>query len=541
MKNEAKFRKAQRAIVDTNYNVAITILNDLLSEDEQNIEYLMSRGEAYLRVERYEDGLVDYAKVVEINNKNLVALNNFAAALIRCNRQIEAKKILEYLLELDPNSFDAYINLGNILQGMRQSQEALKVAFKAIELKPNECIGYNNLGSALGDMGLLKEAQEAFKSAVAINPDFLLSSINLAQIEDKLGNKEEALTIYENLLKRKNITLNQIDLINYYTSFSYLYFGELSKGWDRYEYGFSRLLPIGALRSVRKFVQPRWKGEFLKEKKLLIWREQGLGDEIEFLTCLGDVLNVANSVILECDARLVNIYKRMYPSIEVRTEMVGQDRFSLSNDFDLQCPVGSLPGIFRKSVENFNIEQVKYSPLPDLVEKFKLRMNNKKILIGICWRSGLLSAERNIHYTALIDWKIFLNQPDIQFVNLQYGDSEDEIQNIERELGISILRWPDLDLKNDLESLIALISLLDCVVTVGTAVSSLSAAVGKKTYLVAHKSWMFMGEEDFYPWYSCVTPLLADRGDHVAQKIELLPSIIQKDFSNRFIKDENSD
>ncbi|MEY3265046.1 MAG: hypothetical protein RL717_2523, partial [Pseudomonadota bacterium] len=75
------------------------------------MSYLMLRGEAHLRIENYEAGLIDYAKIVEADNKNVIALVNFAAALIRCNKQNDAKEILEYTLDLAPDNFDAHINL----------------------------------------------------------------------------------------------------------------------------------------------------------------------------------------------------------------------------------------------------------------------------------------------------------------------------------------------------------------------------------------------------------------------------------------------
>ena len=150
-----------------------------------------------------------------------------------------------------------------------------------------------------------------------------------------------------------------------------------------------------------------------------------------------------------------------------------------------------------------------------------------KLLIGICWRSGVFSIQRNMNYTHLSDWKELLIKENIQFVNLQYGDCETELTEVEQALGVSILRWPDIDLKNDLESLIALIQQLECVITVGTAVSSLAAATGVTTFLLSKKVWLMLGEESRYPWFDCVIPLIAEPGVHVAEKIKLIPELLQ--------------
>ena len=89
--------QAKKAMNARAYPKAIAALSQLIEKAPQNIELLMMRGEAYLRLEQFEAGLIDYAKVVELDNTNKVALVNFGVALIRCNRQPDAKDILEYL------------------------------------------------------------------------------------------------------------------------------------------------------------------------------------------------------------------------------------------------------------------------------------------------------------------------------------------------------------------------------------------------------------------------------------------------------------
>jgi ADP-heptose:LPS heptosyltransferase len=164
------------------------------------------------------------------------------------------------------------------------------------------------------------------------------------------------------------------------------------------------------------------------------------------------------------------------------------------------------------------------------VQTFKNRLSgfSGKKLVGICWRSGLFSIARNSNYTALLDWKDLLSQQDFQFVNLQYGDCENELLEIEAALGIQILRWTDLDLKNDLENVLGLIKNLDAVVTVGTAVSSLAGSCNVQTYLLAKPGWMMLGQTERYPWYACVTPLLAEKNKHLAEKIKLIPNLIRQ-------------
>jgi tetratricopeptide (TPR) repeat protein len=523
-------KKIQKALSTGNYSVAIKYLDRLLEVNQNNLPLLMSRGEAHLRSENFEAGLLDLAKVVEADNKNVTALINFSVALIRCNMQIDAKPVLEYVLELDPQNFDAHINLCNIYQALGKSEECLKLSIRAIELKPDSVIGYNNLGTAFGDLNMIHEARDAFRIGYKVDPTYISTSINLAQLEVKLDNHAEAAKLYEEMLTLKNISPSELELVKYYLAYCYLNIGNISKGWDNYEYGYGSLLPVAALRSRRKFKEPQWNGESQENKTILIWREQGLGDEIEFATCLSDVYHTGAKVILECDQRLVGVYKRTFPSFLVRPESFGEDSYPTTQDFDLQCSIGSLPRFFRRDLTSFNRPTIPINISKSSLEKFKLKLTDfsRKKLIGICWRSGVFSIGRNLNYTALLDWKELLSQQDFQFVNLQYGDCENELLEIEAALGIQILRWPDLDLKNDLENVLGLIKNLDAVVTVGTAVSSLAGSCDVPTYLLAKPSWMMLGQTERYPWYACVTPLLAEKNEHLAEKIKLIPDLIRK-------------
>ena len=522
-------KKINSDLAKGHYKSAIHKLDELLLINPLDIKLLMLRGGAHLRSENFEAGLLDLAKVVEADNKNITALINFSAALIRCNMQNEAKPVLEYVLELDPQNFDAHINLCNVYQSLGKSEECLRLSVKAIEIRPNSIIAYNNLGTAFGDLNMIREARDALNIAYKIDPMYFTSAINLAQIEIKLGNYSEAEKLYEKLLTYKNISTLEADVVRYYLAYCYLHLGKIAKGWDYYEYGFGSLLPITALRSRRKFSQPKWNGEQIGVKTLLIWREQGLGDEIEFSTCLTDVFEAGFKVILECDPRLVEIFQRTFPTFQVRPEMIGEDFFPLVGDFDFQCAVGSLPKLFRRDIESFDRKIIPLNILDKNISKFNDRLINfrRKKIIGISWRSGTFSIQRNLNYTALIDWQELLCQEDFQFINLQYGDCETELVQIENFLGIEIIRWSDLDLKNDFEDILALIKNLDAVVTVGTAVSSFAASCDIPTFLLIKETWLMLGQKSNYPWYKCVIPLVSDNQTHIAEKIKLLPQLIK--------------
>lgn len=136
--------------------------------------------------------------------------------------------------------------------------------------------------------------------------------------------------------------------------------------------------------------------------------------------------------------------------------------------------------------------------------------------MGICWRSGLLTPTRNSEYTQVLDWAPLLARDDVVFVNLQYGESAQELEEVRRELGVEILNWPDLNLKNDVDDVFALISCLDLVVTVRTTVNNMAGAVGTPCVLLIKDShWSLLGQET-YPWFPKNHTLLVPEAEQVA-------------------------
>jgi hypothetical protein len=251
----------------------------------------------------------------------------------------------------------------------------------------------------------------------------------------------------------------------------------------------------------------------------MIWREQGVGDEIRFATLLPLLpQSVRDNLVLECDHRLVNLFARSIPEVMVRAESE-----SIS-DFDYHLPIGSLPRLLMRSVDVLRDLPPLLHPDPKDVEKFAGRLAEFRgqKLIGICWRSHKLSATRNKKYTALEDWRSILSISGAVFVNLQYGECEEEIQKIEREIGISILRWSDLDLMNDFSAVAALIKNLDLVVSISSAVVPLAGAVGTQTICMTRQNWVLLGEKNTYPWFPSVVPVIVPHVEAMAAGLPMV-------------------
>ena len=397
-------------------------------------------------------------------------------------------------------------------------------ATKALSLEPTNPVAYNNLGATLLGVNKLKEGEEAFETALILDKGNVDALSNLATLAQQRGDNEAAVVLYNNLLANLDHNTSFAKEVLYRSSFSHLATGRLEEGWRRYDYGF---LPtdLASRTPKRHFQVPQWRGEPLGDKRLLIWGEQGLGDELWFFGLLNEALEHCIHVIVECEPRLVSLMTRSFPNVKVRATNLSPAMLRGSQDFDLHIPVGSLMGLFRNNITDLKNFKPYLKANPEFIADFSERLNSfkDKKLVGLCWRSGKLSANRNLSYLSIDDLSEVLELKECIFVNLQYGDCEDELQWIESKIGIKILRWDDVDLKNNQEQLAAVISCLNVVVTAGTAVLGLSMALGTKTIMFGPRSWTFLGQSN-YPWSHNVTSLSPEESSDL---ISVVPQIVK--------------
>ena len=438
------------------------------------------------------------------------AMNSLATVYLRQRRIADSIAMLNKAREVDPAFPETYVNFSAAYLNGGQAEAALNFAFEALKLNITNKYAFNNLGSAYGNLAMFDEARIAFETAIDLDPDFFEAILNFGSLEARKGNHEKAVEIYTVALSRLSKTLaSQEDVIRYYMAFSQLSIGRLKEGWQNYEGGFHpNILKSNARAPNRKFKVPKWKGEPLDNKKLLIWREQGLGDEIQFMSCLADLKNLHPRIIVECDRRMVETFQRTFPQAHVREQVADMQLNAIHTDYDYHLPVGSLMGFTRNQIDDFDKAGAYLMPDPIKVEHYKTWLAEKsdgKTMIGICWRSGMVDALRNLHYLALGSWKPIFELEKVTFVNLQYGECEAEIAYAEEKFGVTILR-PDMNLKDDLDEVVSLIASLDYVVSAGTAVAIIGGAVGTKTLRFGLKgNWTKLGTERF-PWFPDLIP-----------------------------------
>lgn len=535
--NEASilFKKAFAAHNAGSLVDAISIYRKALRIDPDDMETLYLLGTAYGQLADLDNAVLYLERALTIAPDHPEALNNLGLILKRCGKPDDAIRLYQRALDIQPDYADAHSNLGSafeqvgkidqaethlrralllrpdftdalytlglVLKKKNSYEEASESFLQVLALQPDYAEAYCDLGVIYKAWGRLNEAHASFEQATMLRPDYVEALHNLGAVLQEMGRFAEAGDAY-----RRALAIEPNNLItNWNLAFFYLAQGILDKGWEAHEFRFNPQLAI----TLNRFPFPEWDGLSLDNKCILIYAEQGLGDEIMFASCISDVIKRAHHCVIECEPRLAPLFRRSFPAATV----VGarRDRIDWLLDcpkIDVQVAAGSLPRFLRRSLDEFPEEPGYLVADAGRVDHWRARMASidPGMTVGICWRSSLRKGERHKFYSTLTQWEPVFRIPGIHFVNLQYDECSDELQEAEEKYGIKITQFPEIDLRNDLDESAALTRAVDLVITAGTAVAEIAGAVGVETWRIGGSTspWPSLGT-DRMPWHPAMT------------------------------------
>lgn len=280
--------------------------------------------------------------------------------------------------------------------------------------------------------------------------------------------------------------------------------GEISDGFKNYE---ARWRGSTTSKENRIMPMPLWTGECLNNKSILIWGEQGIGDQLRFASLIQYMdIEDAKHIRIECSPKLVNLFKTAYPNREIVTLLNSHRSEYKYNNFDYHIPMGSLPLIF--GAERFLGRTLKpWLPSDIKSESFfrqKFMSNDNERIVGLCWRSGLLNRRRQLNYLTVSCLHELSFEENVRFVILQHDATEKEIEYL-RDNGFNII-WPrEINQRDDLISTRNLIGACDLVISVNCSVCDLAGSIGVPTILITPvKTWITFGHHN-NPWHpNCV-------------------------------------
>ncbi len=426
------------------------------------------------------------------------ALLNLAYCLQKFGKpKLAAERYRQYL-ERNPDDPQARNNLASCLLAQGENAAAEAEYRKVLERAPQHPEALHNLGRALLVQQRLADAEAALRSARRLRRRDPQVAASLGDVRRAQGRAERAALWFGRALRLDSGFAKAEDTL-VYTS---LALGRFETGW--------RLQRKVRLRDRRwqsqlaRFPQPEWRGEALAGKRLLVWSEQGLGDQIMYAGCLPEVLALGGSVVLEAGKRLATLFARGFPGVEV-VESAGWNPAPrlLQPDIDWQNGMSALPWFTRGGRDAFPARQGYLRPDPARVARWQAELAalGPGLKVGISWRGGTQWTGSERRSTGLARWRGLLTLDGARFVSLQYGDVAAELAALEREHGLRLPHWPEAG--SDMEEHAALIGALDLVISVCNTAIHMAGALGKPVWVLvpARAGWRYLQRGARMPWY----------------------------------------
>ncbi len=504
-----------------NYADAIEQIDAALKINAHIADAHFNRGNVFKKMKRLEEALESYDRAAELKPDDPLILNSRGTVLRELKRFADALDDLNTVVALRPNFSEAFNNRGNIFQDMERYDEALADYGRAIALKPDNAGAYCNRGNVAKHLERYEQALADYNKAIALEPDHAEAIYNRGTTLMDLRRFDEALADYDKAIPLKPghadalynrgtalMGLGRVDeaIANFdqalalkpdhadafwNRAFARLLRGYSRDGWNDYEVRW-RTRELDALQ--RAFRQPLWQGEAdIAGKRILLHAEQGFGDTIMAARYARRVANMGAGVILEVPFPLVPLMQ------EIEGVKVVTQGHALP-DFDLHCPLMSLPRAFDTTPENIPAD-VPYLRAPAAqLEKWRQRLpRTGGLRVGLNWAGRETfkhDATRSIGLARMLP---LLARTDIQFFALQ-KDLRDGDAEILREHP-RIVRLGD-EIESFADSA-AIVSQLDLVISSDTAMVHLAGALARPVWVLLQfvPEWRWLlGREDS-PWY----------------------------------------
>lgn len=427
---------------------------------------------------------------------------NFADILRREGRLGPARRLLRGSVAAAPADGDLRIMLTAVLIDQGDAFAAGREGIRSVAVAPERARAWYNLATALGARSRYAAAAVLLRRAARLDPAHLWSHHNLAIALRWLGRLREALAAF-----RRGLSLAPGDpIMHYHHAQCLLASGHLADGWTAMAWRWRTHLNRSPRRALPR---PEWTGE-PGSLTVLVWREQGIGDEIIFGSCLPDLARRVGRVVIECDARLVPLFTRSLPGAEVRASSVDPQGHEqrLPPDYDRHVPIADLPRYLRRSRSDFPTARGYLVADQEELDRWhawtaSLGPGRK---IGLCWRSHWQNPDRDRYYCAAEELGPVLALRDCHFVNLQYDIRPEERDALERD-GATIHQPPDIDQKQEIDRVAALLCSLDAIVGPAVSVAMLGGGLGRdvRMFYPTRHHFDFLGAPN-YPWLPSIRP-----------------------------------
>ncbi len=480
---------------------ALACFHKALDCDPQYTSAHCNKGLVLQKLGRLDEAIACFYKATGLNPDYADAHNNLGVAFMDLGRMDDAIASFHKTIYINPGDAQAHYNLGLALVDTGRHEEALISYNNAIIIQPDYCEAHNDLGNAFKELGRLYEAVDHYRKAAVIDPDFPEAHNNLGAALLETGRLDDAIACFIRAIDLKP------DYANPHHSLGTCLMsrGELCKGAVEYEWRWQ----TDSMPMKPEFNAPLWDDkEVVNGRRLLVWGEQGIGDEVLFSSMFPDHQEAGAELMVECDARLVPLFERSFPGVKCFPRArEGQSVEKIGQSIDFQISSGSQVQWLRPDMASF--PKRRSYLVADQGYRDRLRNQYKQgggdILVGIAWESRLSTMQMQ-KSMSLDDWRPILGVPQIRFINLQYGDTVEQREIFQAQTGLSIFHDPAIDPLKDIDGAAAQIAAMDLVISSSNVTVHIAGGLGIPTWAMIPLTpiWYWMVDREDSPWYPSV-------------------------------------
>ena len=398
--------------------------------------------------EQYDVALPIINEVLEEHPDDDITLNFIGYIHLMSDQPALAYQYFRRALQESPGNKALWTSLGRACHELGMYEDAIKYFLKSAEIDNGYAMAYSNAAASFVQVSEWKNCEDVCKIALEADPTDANAQMNLAH--------------------------------------AYLAQGKWKDGWEAW----GKSLNTKFRKEYLYKDESRWEGQ--KDKTVVVYGEQGLGDEIFYASCIPDAIDRSSTVIIDCDPKLEKLFRRSFPkAIVYGTRRAENVPWVDSYDIDHRCAIGGLPEFFRNDSKEFP-RQPYLTADKEMSEMWKgLFKSWGKKVVGIATHGGNKRTNERGRELSQDDIQPLLQRDDIILVSLDYKDKQLD----------GVKYFKPIVQSNDYDDTAALISALDCVVGVNTTALHCAAALGVKTITLVPKHHQWRYAQPSMPFY----------------------------------------
>lgn len=438
------------------------------------------------RLGEMAEAVTQFRLAVDVEPRNAPYLTNLAGALRTVGQFDEALQRARQAIVIEPRWADAHYQLGAGLTALDREAEAERSLLEALALNPQHQDAHNDLGILYARQGRLTEAIASCRRAVTLRPDDANAHSNLATALHEQGQLDEAIECFRRALALAPVNAD----VHFNYGLALLLAGRLTEGWPEFEWRLRRPGKAGP-----QYQQPRWTGDSLVGRTILLHWEQGLGDTLQFIRYVEILAQQAARVIVKVQSPLVPLLRH-----STFANMLAEG--DATDDFDCYASLMSLPALMRTTLATVPRQVPYLTAPPTLVDEWRATLAGNRFRVGLAWQGSRAHQGDRFRSIALGEFAP-LALHNVELISLQKGDGSEQLAALGGQFAVRNL-GVDFDTRHGaFVDTAAVMRNLDLVVTSDSAIAHLAGALGVPVWVaLCHApDWRWMLDRADTPWY----------------------------------------